>query len=267
MERIFSGSGPALQFVALIDPDVTRAAERIAEKQRSNDRHVRSAWESTKVCPSIAEAASQLEASGHKPIDLVILGCPPHFRGTLQTGKRADIEMLESFPNAKAFLVEKPVAAINPFLSDDCDQVASRFAAAPGKASVGYMLRYNKAILKIRETLKQNDLTPTCVNARYYMAYEYARKLDWWNKTRSCGPVVEQATHFVDLIRFLAGDNNDALLDTVKATTVAHTESVGSLSKLGFDETVIPPEERVPRVTSAFWKHEKVSSTSRSTTV
>lgn len=122
------------------------------------------------------------------------------------------------------------------------------------------MLRYNKAILKIRQLLAQNGLTPTCINARYFMAYEYARKLDWWNKSRSCGPVVEQATHFIDLVRFLAGDDNDAMLDSVRATTVSHTESVGSLSKLGFDESEIPGEERVPRVTSAFWKHEKVRS-------
>lgn len=165
--------------------------------------------------------------------------------------------MLECFPTAKAYLVEKPVAAINPFTTNDCDEVAAKFAAASGYSSVGYMLRYNKAVLKIRDILKENGLTPTCINARYFMAYEFAHKLDWWNISKSCGPVVEQATHFVDLIRFLAGDGNEALLDTVNATTVVHTEAVGSLSNLGFDESTIPSEERVPRVTSAFWKHEK----------
>lgn len=243
--------------MALVDPNVSRAAERISKKRASTDPHVRSAWQTTIACNSIAEAASDLDAENK--VDLVILGCPPHFRGTLQAGKRADLEMLECFPTAKSYLVEKPVAAVNPFDSNECDEVASRFAAAPGATSIGYMLRYNKAILKIRDVLSQNCLTPTCINARYYMAYEYARKLDWWNKSRSCGPVVEQATHFIDLIRFLAGDGNEALLDSVNATTVTHTESVGALSKLGFDETHIPSEERVPRVTSAFWKHEKVS--------
>lgn len=258
LEQIFHSSTTSLQFVALVDPDVGRAAERIRAKQGSSENHIQSAWKSTRVCPSIVEAASLLAETGCKQVNLVILGCPPHFRGTMQLGKRADVEMLDCFPNAKAFLVEKPVAAINPFLADDCDRVASRFEAASGWTSVGYMLRYNKAILKIREILAENSLTPTCINARYFMAYEYARKLDWWNKSRSCGPVVEQATHFIDLVRFVAGDDNDALLDTVRATTVNHTESVGSLSKLGFDESAIPAQERVPRVTSAFWKHEKV---------
>ncbi|SAM85488.1 uncharacterized protein UBRO_08052 [Ustilago bromivora] len=252
LERIFSQSLTELRFVALVDPNFSRTAERIEEKRSSDDATVRSAWDSTKACSTIAEAATLSQ-----DVDMMILGCPPHFRGTFQHGKRADLEMLEYFPHAKTYLVEKPVAAVNPFVSKDCDEVASRFAAAPGAVSVGYMLRYNKAILKVRSILKENGLAPTCVSARYYMAYEYARKLDWWNKSRSCGPVVEQATHFVDLIRFLAGDNNDALLDTVHAATVRHDEPVGSLTKLGFDETAIPEGERVPRVTSAFWKHEK----------
>lgn len=241
-----------------MDPNTERAAERIDEKLASDVASVRSAWQSTRVCSSITEAASQLAQDGKQDMNLVILGCPPHFRGTLETGKRADLEMLELFSSAKAYLVEKPVAAINPFVGSDCDEVARRFKSASGSTSVGYMLRYNKAILKIREILEANGLTPTCINARYFMAYEYARKLDWWNKSRSCGPVVEQATHFIDLIRFLAGDNNEALLNSVKATTVGHSETVGALCKLGFDESLIPSEERVPRVTSAFWKHEKV---------
>ena len=259
LERIFKDSQTELRFVALVDPDVSRAGARISDKCASDEQHVRSAWQSTKVCRNIEEAASHLAAShDDKDVDLVILGCPPHFRGTLQSGKRADLEMLDHFPRAKSYLVEKPVAAVNPFRSTDCDEVAERFASATGATSVGYMLRYNKAIPTVRDILKQNGLTPTCINARYFMAYEYARKLDWWNKSRSCGPVVEQATHFIDLIRFLAGNDNEALLVSVRATTVKHTEPAGKLSKLGFDEGVIPPEERVPRVTSAFWKHQKV---------
>lgn len=229
LERIFQQSSTNLRFVALVDPNLERTKNRINEKRASSDAQVRSAWESTKACATIAEAASR-----EQDVDMVILGCPPHFRGTLQPGKRADLEMLEHFPTAKSYLVEKPVATVNPFEINDCDEVASRFAAVPGATSVGYMLRYNKAVLKIRSILKENGLTPTCVNARYFMAYEYARKLDWWNKSRSCGPVVEQATHFIDLIRFLAGDDNDARLDSVQATAVGHNEAVGSLTRVPF---------------------------------
>ena len=32
--------------------------------------------------------------------------------------------------------------------------------------------------------------------ARYVCAYEKIAKKDWWNKAMTCGPIVEQATHF-----------------------------------------------------------------------
>lgn len=70
--------------------------------------------------------------------------------------------------------------------------------------------------------------------------------------------MVEQATHFVDLIRYIAGDDNGVLFNTIRATAVEHNEEAGILNKLGFDETVIEPAKRVPRITTAFWKHKKV---------
>lgn len=153
LEWIFSQSLTELRFVALVDPNFSRTAERIEEERSSDDATVRSAWDSTKACSTIAEAATLSQ-----DVDMMILGCPPHFRGTFQHGKRADLEMLEYFPHAKTYLVEKPVAAVNPFVSKDCDEVVSRFAAAPGAVSVGYILRYNKAILKVCSILKENDM-------------------------------------------------------------------------------------------------------------
>ena len=85
----------------------------------------------------------------------------------------------------------------------------------------------------------------------------YACKAAWWDKTISCGPVVEQATHFVDLIRYIAGEGNEVSADSIQATSVEHHESAGRLSKLGLDESAIEPAKRVPRVTTAFWKHTK----------
>jgi predicted dehydrogenase len=88
---------------------------------------------------------------------------------------------------------------------------------------------------------------------------ENARKLSWWDKSASCGPVVEQATHFVDLIRYIAGLDNPVRSDSVRAIAVEHDEEAGSLSKQQFDEGGIPPDQRVPRVTTAMWKHKRVS--------
>lgn len=82
---------------------------------------------------------------------------------------------------------------------------------------------------------------------------EYARKLSWWDKDVSCGPVVEQATHFVDLVRYLA--DSPCLMQTVHAQTVEHDEPAGLLSMQGFDEAKIQSAKRVPRITMATWKH------------
>jgi predicted dehydrogenase len=65
--------------------------------------------------------------------------------------------------------------------------------------------------------------------------------------------IVEQATHFCDLSRFFGGEVDHA---SVMAHTVEHDERPGGLSAKGFDEDVIPPENRIPRLTSAVWKYE-----------
>lgn len=70
---------------------------------------------------------------------------------------------------------------------------------------------------------------------------------------RSCGPVVEQGTHFCDLSRYFGGDVD---ISTVTAHSLEWYENAGVLSKQSIDETRIAPENRIPRVTSATWKYE-----------
>ncbi|PWN47540.1 hypothetical protein IE53DRAFT_382047 [Violaceomyces palustris] len=262
LERLL---GDSLNVLSLVDPDLERSKARLAEKRAVRmPPSIPRAWASTLVHLSLEQAASEL--GPNVAVDLIVLGCPPHFRGSLAPGKDSDLQMLQLFPQSRGFLIEKPIAAVNPFESD-CHQVAQSFQAwqqrgkvtgAPRVVSVGYMLRYNKAITKLRQLMAENHLVPTAISARYYMAYEHAVKLSWWNKQVSCGPVVEQATHFVDLIRFLAGTaDNEALLDSVRATSLDHDKEAGRLAKLGFDESVVPPEDRVPRITSAFWRHRR----------
>ena len=101
--------------------------------------------------------------------------------------------------------------------------------------------------------ISSNSLTPMLISARYYMAYEFATKLSWWNKTISCGPVVEQATHFVDLLRYFGGE---VQVDTIQTQTVEHFEIPGQLKKLGFDESSIKEEDRIPRSTVSTFKFE-----------
>jgi predicted dehydrogenase len=165
-----------------------------------------------------------------------------------------DERLLKAFPRARGILVEKPVSAADP-LTTNCQAVARLYKEADVIVSVGYMLRYLKTVQMMKEIMRDNNIVPLFINARYIMAYEHACKLAWWDKDRSCGPVVEQATHFVDLIRYLAG--SEAVTSSVTTHTVEHDEEAGRLSKLSFDELQIEAEKRVPRLTVATWKHRR----------
>lgn len=66
----------------------------------------------------------------------------------------------------------------------------------------------------------------------------------------SCGPVIEQGTHFCDLSRYFGGDVD---ISTVKASALEWDEPAGHLSKMPIDESKISPENRIPRVTAANW--------------
>ena len=70
------------------------------------------------------------------------------------------------------------------------------------------------------------------------------------NAVGSCGPIVEQGTHFCDLSRYFGGDVD---ISSVQAHSVEWDEAPGALSKMSIDESKIPPENRVPRVTTAVW--------------
>ena len=132
-----------------------------------------------------------------------------------------------------------------------------------------YMLRYLKAVQMMKQIIIDNDLTVMATIARYACAYEAIAKPDWWDKTKrhvdhsfhfglpthhpyscSCGPVVEQGTHFCDLSRYFGGDVD---IDSVVAHSVEWDEVPGRLSKMSIDESLIAPENRIPRITSATW--------------
>lgn len=66
------------------------------------------------------------------------------------------------------------------------------------------------------------------------------------------GPVIEQGTHFCDLSRYFGGDVD---MDSIDARAVEWYEAPGQLSKIPIDESKIPEEERIPRLTSAIWKY------------
>lgn len=134
--------------LSVVDPDVKRSKYQI-EVKRATGKYP-NAWSSTFPSASLEEAREKISQS--TIVHLVILGCPPHFRGTTEKGRNMDIQVIETFPHARGLLIEKPVAALDPQMAD-CDQVARKlkeWTRQGGIVSVGYMLRYCSAMEKIK---------------------------------------------------------------------------------------------------------------------
>ncbi|TIB93703.1 hypothetical protein E3Q10_01275 [Wallemia mellicola] len=242
--RIENKWGTRLRVTALIDPSKERADKELEKKRAS---FVAVAYNDTKWFPNLAEAHANLSPA-EQP-DAVIVGAPPQFRGGLNPPANLELDLLEKFPDAALFL-EKPVTT-GP--SAEAVEVGKKIAAAGNVVSVGYMLRYSRAVQTMIKIIEENNLTVMGTVARYIAAYEKIAKDDWWDKSRSCGPIVEQATHFCDLSRYFGGDVS---LDTVQAHSVEWNEEPGKLSKMPIDEEKIKIEDRIPRFTTANWKYD-----------
>lgn len=61
-----------------------------------------------------------------------------------------------------------------------------------------------------------------------------------------------------DLSRFFAPP---VILDSVQVNTIEHTDKVGRLKEMKLDESQIPPESRVSRLTNAMWNYGDTGAT------
>ncbi len=236
--------GPRLKVVALIDPSAARAESVLNVKRNS---FVLSAYKDTIVYPTFADYVANVTPD--KRPHAIWVGSPPAFRGREQPGRDLEKKLVEAFPDTAIF-IEKPVST-GPVA--DALNVAALLEKSDNLVSVGYMLRYLKVVQKMKSILEENNLKVMATNARYIMAYEHTAKLDWWDKSQSCGPIVEQATHFCDLSRYFGGEVD---LGTVAAHSLEWFEPAGELSKIPVDEGKIAEDQRIPRVTCATWKYE-----------
>ncbi|PWN39368.1 hypothetical protein IE81DRAFT_338475 [Ceraceosorus guamensis] len=236
--------GPRLKVVALIDPSAARAD---AALQIKRDSFVLSAYKDTIVYPTMKDFIDK-----HKPEHApraIWVGSPPAFRGREEQGRDVEKQIIDAFPNVGIF-IEKPVST-GPV--DQALNVAKRLVDAGNIVSVGYMLRYLKVVQKMKAIIEENNLKVMATNARYVMAYEHTANFHWWDKAQSCGPIVEQATHFCDLSRYFGGEVD---LSTVMAHSLEHFEPAGQLAKVPIAEDKITPDQRIPRITCASWKYE-----------
>ena len=127
--------------------------------------------------------------SQEKP-DALVICTPPFAHGDIEEGAcEAKIP----------FFVEKPVA-VNMELANRVQKAVAKAGIA---TQVGYMFRFAEPILAVKKMLAEHPVA--MVQAHYYMPGLPAR--DWWKKMElGGGQLIEQATHMLDLGRFLAGD-------------------------------------------------------------
>jgi myo-inositol 2-dehydrogenase / D-chiro-inositol 1-dehydrogenase len=131
-------------------------------------------------------AASELDLSG---LDAIFVCSPPAARGDLEV--RAALRGISVF-------MEKPIG-ISAAHASPLREAVRR---GRGLSAVGYMNRYRQSVRSARADLLDEvplGATGFWVNAPY--------GVPWWSDPgQSGGPINEQATHLVDLCRFLLGD-------------------------------------------------------------
>ncbi|ORY75361.1 putative oxidoreductase C terminal-domain-containing protein [Leucosporidium creatinivorum] len=239
--------GPRLKVVGIVEPN-RATAEAVLTRKRGS--FVVSAYQDTEIYSSFDEYVEKLNPE--KRPHAFIIGSPPAFRGSTTPGKDVELAILKAFPNdTPALFIEKPISTDTV---ENALTVGRTLVDSKTVVSVGYFLRYLRVVQKMRSIIEDNDLHVMATVARYVCAYPSIRKQAWWMKSRDCGPIVEQGTHFCDLSRYFGGDVE---MDSVQAHALEWYEEAGELSKCPVDEeNTVEEDDRVPRVTAATWKYK-----------
>ena len=233
---------PGVECVGVADVDLPRA-EAALSARRSGPRA--QAWAGAQVFDDWRRMMDQV-----KP-DAVVVGLPPDAHGHTDPPRDVEIALAEA---GAAMLVEKPLGIADPATAE---KVAERLRRAGAIVSVGYMFRYAAAVAKMREILSAAPGGPRVFLGRYDCAYSDIASPDWWDAARSGGPIIEQATHFLDLARYLCGEVEAG---SIQVTRIGAGEAGGELADIPSDaagrpvDAQIPIERRAPRATLAQWR-------------
>ncbi|KAK3100214.1 hypothetical protein FSP39_016423 [Pinctada imbricata] len=233
-----------IDVVCIVDPD-TAQAERVL-KARKESAH--------SACYKNCKLFKELSGLISLKPDAVFIGIPPAYRGSLASGKDIELQCVRAGINV---FVEKPLSVAPPEEFEPYVEAVEKACKENGVVlSVGYMFRYHAGFMKMRELIQQHGGKVMAVNARYYFAYTSSLNKFWWNHDLSGGPIVEQATHFCDISRFLVGDIDTSTLHTI---TLDDSDPSGA-GHLAYNsneaEVDILPKDRIPRVTMSHWKFE-----------
>jgi predicted dehydrogenase len=173
-----------------------RAAAHMAALARRADVEV------VGVADVVAQAAEQAGArlgvpafTDHRqllerPLDAVVISVPVFAHGVIE---------MDCIARGVPMLIEKPVARDLP----TAERIAEALRAKGLWAAVGYQLRYGQGVRQARAFLAGRAVS--VVEGHYWCGTN--RQGAWQNDWKaSGGQLVEQATHTVDLMRFLVGE-------------------------------------------------------------
>jgi myo-inositol 2-dehydrogenase / D-chiro-inositol 1-dehydrogenase len=136
-----------------------------------------------------AKAFPNVEDLPWSAINALFVCTPPSFRST---------PVRCAVRNRMAIFVEKPLA-IDASAARELLSLVDGLAAP---TAVGYMNRYRASTQRTKELIRSESLVGISCN---WASKTY--EVPWWSNPRqSGGPINEQATHVVDLCRYLAGE-------------------------------------------------------------
>ncbi len=235
---------PDVRCVGVADVDLPKAEGALAARRAGPYAE---AWAETRAFGDWRQMIEQLRP------DAAVVGLTPMTHGHADPPRDIEIGLARA---GVAMLVEKPLSNADPAV---VAKVADELRAAGAIVSVAYMFRYSAAIQEMRKVLAAAPGGPKVLLARYDCAYSEIASANWWDITRCGGPIVEQATHFLDLARYLCGEVE---LDSVQVKRIKADDPAGALTDLpaGPDgrpiDIDIPLDRRVPRATLAQWRFQ-----------
>ena len=234
----------SIAFVGVADPKVDRAREAVEQRRAGQ---VGGRWTH---CRAFARWAEMLEQTAP---DVVYIGVSPDAHGRPEGDGAMEIGCVRRGCHV---FVEKPLGAGDLDAARAVRDSIRKATTSQGPfVAVGYMFRYHRAVERMAALLREHP--PVVFSARYCCAYSEIRKPEWWDVRKTGGLIVEQATHFVDLARYLCGEVET---DTVHAAQLAGSHPLAQLQEMPCDasgqplEDGVPAEFRPPRATTASWR-------------
>jgi myo-inositol 2-dehydrogenase / D-chiro-inositol 1-dehydrogenase len=139
-------------------------------------------------CPGARALQSSSELFGEKP-DAIFICTPPFCKGPIEN---------QAIGAGIAFFVEKPIGV----RAEESRPIVEMLDQRNVLAAVGYMNRYRNSVGHARAVLESRNIIGITA---HWVGRKYG--VPWWAvRELSGGPFNEQATHGVDLFRYLAGE-------------------------------------------------------------